>query len=69
MIHWSVGLLVWVLLVTAVVALASFLAFRSWRQFAETARGKPGKALLRTGPDTPLDAVFNPLEASHPGQN
>ena len=69
MIHWSVGLLIWVLGVTAVVAVASFLTFRSWRRFAKTARGKQGKALLRTGPDTPLDALFNPLEASHPGQN
>lgn len=69
MIHWGLGLLIWVLSVTAVVAVASILTFRSWRRFAETARGKPGKSLPRTGSDTPLDAVFNPLEASHPGQN
>ena len=69
MIGWGVGVLIWVLLVAAVVALASFLTFRSWRRFAKTARGKQGKALRRTGPDTPLDALFNPLEALHPGQN
>ena len=38
MIHWSVGLLIWVLGVTAVVALASILTFRSWRRFAKTDR-------------------------------
>lgn len=69
MIHWSVGVLVWVLVVTAVVALASVLTFRSWRRFARTARGKPGKALPRSAPDTSLDALFNPLEASQPGKN
>ena len=69
MIHWSVGLLVWALVVTAVMALASVVAFRSWLRFAKTARGKPGKALRRTGPDTPLDALFNPLEALHPEKN
>ncbi len=69
MISWGGGVLIWVLVATAVVALTSYVAFRSWRRFAETARGKPGRALLRTGPTTALDALFNPLEASHPGQN
>lgn len=69
MIHWSLGVLIWMFSVTAVVAVASILTFQSWRRFAKTARGKPGKSLLRTGPDTPLDALFNPLEASRPGQN
>jgi len=69
MIGWGAGLLIWVMVVSAVMALASFLTFRSWRHFARTARGAAGKALPRTGPDTPLDAAFNPLEAAHPGQN
>ena len=69
MIHWSVDLLFWVLGLAAVVALASFVTFRSWWRFAKTARGKQGKALPRTGPDTPLDVAFNPIEAAHPGQN
>ena len=69
MIHWSLSLLMWALLVTAVLALASLVKYRSWRRFARTARGKPGKALTRTEPDTALDALYTPLEASHPSQN
>ena len=38
MIGWGAGVLIWVLGVTAVVALASFVAFRSWRRFAKTDR-------------------------------
>jgi putative cardiolipin synthase len=61
--------LLWLLGLALLFAAASALAFRSWRRHAKQARGKPGYALLRSGPETSLDNLLEGLEASHPGKN
>ena len=58
----------WLLGGVVLFVLASALAFKSWRRYAKAARGKPGHALPRTGPKTPLDQMFDTCEAEHPNE-
>ncbi|WP_145108094.1 phospholipase D-like domain-containing protein [Cereibacter sediminicola] len=67
MIDGWLGALLWVMLAAAAVAALSALTWRRWRQFALKARGAVATALPKTGPATPLDALFAPLEAANPG--
>ncbi|MGP3697562.1 phospholipase D-like domain-containing protein [Rhodobacter sp. NSM] len=68
MIDGWLGALVWVMLAAAAVAGLSALTWRSWRRFAQQARGPITMALPKTGPETPLDRLFTPLEAAEPGR-
>ncbi|MCE6949822.1 phospholipase D family protein [Cereibacter sphaeroides] len=69
MIEGWLGALFWVMLAAAAVAALSTLTWRSWRRFARKARGPVTMALPKTGPLTPLDALFAPLEAGNPGKS
>jgi cardiolipin synthase C len=63
----SLGLtgLIWLLIALGLTLGASALAYRSWRRYAKRARGVPGCALPKTGSTTPLDQLFDGLEAAH----
>lgn len=70
MIVIDLDLLRWSLLVTLGLALASWAAHQTWRSFLRRARGPASAALGRDGARaTALDALFDPLEAAHPGQS
>lgn len=61
-LYWIVGL-------GAALFAASVLALRSYARFAARARGPVTTALPRSGHAGPLDALYGPLEAAHPGLN
>lgn len=62
LVYWIVGL-------GAALFAASVLALRSYARFAARARGPVTTALPRAGRAGPLDALYDPLEADHPGLN
>lgn len=64
----SLDILLWLLPIAAVLAGASFLSLRSYNRFTARARGAVTTALPRDAGPSPLDALFDPLEAAHPGQ-
>ncbi len=59
----------WIGAPMALIAIASWLAHRSYRRFLQNSRGPASTALPCAGPDTPLDALLAPSERAHPGQN
>jgi putative cardiolipin synthase len=60
--------LFWIIVAVALVAIASWLAHRSYRRFLQKSRGPPSTALPYAEPATPLDALLGPLEQRHPGK-
>jgi putative cardiolipin synthase len=60
--------LFWIVVAVALVAIASWLAHRSYRRFLQKSRGAVSTALPCAEPATPLDALLGPLEHSHPGK-
>jgi cardiolipin synthase C len=53
----------------ALIAAASWWAHRTYRAFLKNARGPSSDALPVGGQQTPLDAMFAPLQAEHPGKS
>ncbi|PTE21718.1 phospholipase [Cereibacter changlensis JA139] len=66
MIDSGLDLLFWLLWGVAAIALLSLFTYRSWKRFARQARGPVTTALPRSGAATPLDLLFDPLEAAQP---
>lgn len=64
-----VAFLVWSVLISAMVALASWWGHRSYRRFVERSRGPASYARPVGGPPTPVDALIAPQETAHPDQN
>ena len=60
--------LVWIVVAVALVAIASWLAHRSYRRFLQESRGLDSIALPCAAPATLLDALLGPLEQGHPGE-
>lgn len=60
---------VWLVLLGLGLFAASLIALRSYTRFAKKARGPVTLALPRGDVATRLDALIDPLEAAHPGQN
>lgn len=58
----------WIAVAVATVAVASWLAHRSYRRFLERSRGPDSTALPCDAPATSLDARLGPLYQSHPGK-
>lgn len=67
--HWGIEGILWLLAGIALAAVASAVTFQLWHRFASRARGRPGYALPRAGPPTPLDQIFNGIAAAHSGKN
>lgn len=61
--------LFWIVVAAALVAMASWLAHRSYRRFLQKSQGPDSTALPCVEPATPLDALLGPLEQGHPGKN
>ena len=53
----------------ALIAAASWWAHRTYRAFLKNARGRSSDALPAGGQQTPLDRIFGPLQAEHPGKS
>jgi putative cardiolipin synthase len=66
--HFLIGL-AWIIAAVVLVAVSSWSAHRSYRRFLQKSQGPTSTALPHLGPDTPLDALVDPLEQSHPGQS
>lgn len=64
-----VTLALWLLGGVAAFVVASGLALRSYNRFALAARGADQHRLARTGSDTALDRMIDPVEAAHPGES
>ncbi|MEH6648040.1 phospholipase D-like domain-containing protein [Sulfitobacter sp.] len=62
-------LLFWIIVAVALVAMAPWLAHRSYRRFLQKSRGPESTALPFSELATPLDALLGPLEHSHPAQS
>jgi cardiolipin synthase C len=69
MIHHGLLVLLGITAFVGLVALASWWAHRSYRQFLQKARGPASSALPVAKPETPLDRLIAPLEAEHPSQS
>lgn len=69
MVHHSTILIAWIAGFAALIALALWLAHRSYRGFLQRARGPASAALPVAGPPTPLDKLLAPLETRHSGQS
>lgn len=67
MISTGVQALIWVVVISVLVTLASWLGYRSYRRFAAASRGAVTLALAPTDPKTALDLLLAPQEALHPG--
>jgi len=60
--------LLWIVVAVALVAMASWLAHRSYRRFLQKSRGPDSIALPCAKPATPLDALLGSLAQGHPGE-
>jgi cardiolipin synthase C len=69
MMQNGLTLLAWGAGLGALIAVASWLAHRSYRRFLVKARGPASTALAVAGPQTPLDRLLAPLEARHKGKS
>lgn len=69
MIDTGLDALFWLIWTALAVTILSVLTYRSWKRFARQARGSVTTALPRSGPATPLDLLFDPLEAGEPGRS
>ncbi len=69
MIHHGFLLFAGISGIVALIAVASWLAHRSYRRFLKKARGPASEALAATGPQTPLDKLLAPFEARNVGQS
>ncbi|WP_138936676.1 phospholipase D-like domain-containing protein [Roseovarius arcticus] len=61
--------LFWIAGAVVLVAVASWLAHRSYRRFLQKACGPASSALPCVVPATPLDALIGPMEHKHPGKS
>ena len=59
----------WILALSASIAIASWMAHRSYRAFLQKSRGPASAALPTLGPATPIDIWLDTQEHRHPGQN
>ncbi len=69
MIHHGVVLIIWVTGSVALIAVTSWLTYRSYRRFLQKMRGTMSTVHPVAGPQTPLDALLAPLETLHDGQS
>jgi len=69
MIRDGMDLVIWLLCVAAVVMLASWFTWRSYRRWAEQGRGAPQYALPLGGPETGLDQRIRPMTDAEPAKS
>ena len=59
----------WITAAVTLVAVASWLAHRSYRRFLQKSRGPDSTALPCAAPATPLDDLIAPFEVEHPEES
>lgn len=69
MIYHGIFLVLWIAGIVVLLAVASWLAHRSYRRFLQKEQGPESNALRVAGPQTSLDALLTPLETLHSGQS
>lgn len=69
MIHHGVLIVAWIFGLIVLIAIASWAAHRSYRRFLKKVQGPASTALPVSGPETPLDALLEPLETQHAGKS
>lgn len=69
MISDALNTVIWVLAAVALITLASWWAHRTYRAFLVTARGPASIARPIVAPKTSLDALLDPVQGEHSGQN
>ena len=59
----------WIIVAVTLVAVASWLAHRSYRRFLQKSQGPDSTALPCAAPATPLDDLIAPFEVEHPEES